>query len=231
MMKDDKAMKRFELVSLDMFQTLVNVNSRMEQIWKPILSDTYTYEAAEECAQLLLSYFFEHGVRLKGTKQFFLTKEIYERSFVNVFEDFNISYDAVAANKILFDEHKLSEFYEDTLKFLDRISKEYKICIISDADDAMIPMFYADYGIHMFTSERYKSYKNDDGNIMFKEMLKLYNIAPEKVVHIGDSVSDIVGAKREGIIACWLNRSKKSWEHEVKPDFVVETLDDLEEIL
>lgn len=224
-------MKRSELVSLDMFQTLVNVDTRTEQIWKPILSNTYTYKAAEECAQLLLSYFFEHWAQLRNTKQFFLTKEVYERSFVNVFEHLNISYDPTAANKILFDEHKLSEFYEDTLKCLDRLSAEYKTCIISDADDAMIPGFYADYGIHIFTSERYKSYKNDDSNTMFKEMLKFYNIDPRKVIHIGDSVSDVVGAKRERIIACWLNRNKKAWEHEVKPDFVIETLNDLEEIL
>lgn len=224
-------MKQFDLVSLDMFQTLVNVNSRTEQIWKPILLDTYTNEAAEECAQLLLSYFFEHCVQLRNTKQFFLTKEVYERSFISVFEHLNISYDSIAANKILFEEHTLSEFYEDTLKFLDRISAEYKICIISDADDAMIPRFYADYGIRMFTSERYKSYKNDDDNTMFKEMLKFYNIDPRKVIHIGDSVSDVVGAKREGIIACWLNRNKKIWDHEVKPDFIIESLNDLEEIL
>lgn len=224
-------MKRFDLVSLDMFQTLVNVDSRIEQIWKPILSNAYTYKAAEEHAQLLLGYFFEHWVQLKNTKQFFLIKEVYERSFVSVFEHLNISYDPIAASKILLNEHTLSEFYEDTLKCLDRLSMEYKICIISDADDAMIPGFYPDYGIDIFTSERYKSYKNDDANTMFKEMLKFYNIDPRKVIHVGDSVSDVVGAKREGIIACWLNRNKRIWDHEVKPDFVIETLNDLEEIL
>ncbi|MFD3274447.1 HAD family hydrolase [Paenibacillus dendritiformis] len=224
-------MKQFELVSLDMFQTLVNVDSRIEQIWKPILLNSYTYEAANKCAHLLLRYFFEHWVEMRKTRQFFLTKEVYERSFLSVFEHLNISYDTTAANKILFEEHRLSEFYEDTLDFLSRISAKYKICIVSDADDAMLPRFYTDYGIHIFTSEQYRSYKNDDSNTMFKEMLKFYNVNPSKVIHIGDSVSDVEGARREGIITCWLNRNKKTWDYELKPDYVIESFNDLEGIL
>ncbi|SDE65959.1 putative hydrolase of the HAD superfamily [Fontibacillus panacisegetis] len=224
-------MKHFEVVSLDMFQTLVNVDSRIEQIWKPILSNIYTQEVANECAQLLLSYFLEYWAQMKNTQQFFLMKEVYERSFVSVFEHLNLSYDSIAANKSLFEEHTLSEFYEDTLEFLNRISEEYKICIVSDADDAMIPSFYTNYGIRMFTSEQFQSYKNDENNIMFKEMLKFFNTDPGKVLHIGDSVSDIVGANREGITTCWLNRNKRTWEHQVKPDYVIESLNDLEGIL
>ncbi|MNE75642.1 Pyrimidine 5'-nucleotidase YjjG [compost metagenome] len=83
----------------------------------------------------------------------------------------------------------------------------------------------------MFTSEQFQSYKNDENNIMFKEMLKFYNADPSKVLHIGDSVSDIVGANREGITTCWLNRNKRTWEHQVKPDYVIESLNDLEGIL
>ncbi|MDU5142970.1 MAG: hypothetical protein E6230_12345 [Paenibacillus dendritiformis] len=119
-------------------------------MWKPILLNSYTYEAANKCAQLLIHYFFEHWVEMRKTKQFFLTKEVYERSFLSVFEHLNISYDRTAANKILFEEHRLSEFYEDTLESLSRISAKYKICIVSDADDAMLPGFYTDYGIHIF---------------------------------------------------------------------------------
>ena len=70
-----------------------------------------------------------------------------------------------------------------------------------------------------------------DKNTMFKELLKFYDADPRKVIHIGDSISDVVGAKREGIIACWLNRDKKIWEHELKPDLIIESLNDLEVIL
>ncbi|MCM3698818.1 HAD family hydrolase [Paenibacillus macerans] len=224
-------MKPFEVVSLDMFQTLVNVDSRIEQIWKPILVNTYTYEAADECGRLLLSYFFEHWQQMKETKLFFLMREVYERSFGSLFRQMNLSYESAAALEILFEEHTRSEFYEDTVGFLKRILQKYKVCIVSDADEAMIPEFYKEYGMRILTSERYRSYKNDENNTMFKELLQIYHTNPDKVIHIGDSVSDVVGAKREGIKACWLNRHKRTWKHEVEPDFVIETLSDLESIL
>lgn len=102
---------------------------------------------------------------------------------------------------------------------------------MSDADDSMMPSFHTDYGITLFTSEQYRSYKNDVNNLMFKELLKYYNMKPGKVLHIGDSISDILGAKREGITTCWLNRNKLCWEHEVKPDYTIESLSELIEIL
>lgn len=224
-------MYKFEIVSLDMFQTLVNVDSRIEQIWKPILMRAYTHTTANENARLLLDYFMDHWMQLRETSQFFLLKEVYERSFSSVFQDKNITYAIKEANQILLEEHTRSAFYDDTVEFLDRISKKYITCIISDADEAMLPRFYEEYGIHMFNSEQYHSYKNDENNTMFKQLLKSYNADPSKVIHIGDSFSDVAGAKREGITACWLNRDKKTWEYELKPDFEIESLRDLDDIL
>ncbi|WP_158000416.1 hypothetical protein [Paenibacillus dendritiformis] len=44
-------------------------------------------------------------------------------------------------------------------------------------------------------------------------------------------MSDVEGARREGIITCWLNRNKKTWDYELKPDYVIESFNDLEGIL
>ncbi|SEN30448.1 HAD-hyrolase-like [Paenibacillus sophorae] len=95
----------------------------------------------------------------------------------------------------------------------------------------MIPYFYERYGVHLFTSERHQSYKNDNRNTMFKELLKFYRTNPKQVLHVGDSASDVLGANREGIVTCWINRNKRMWEHEVKPDYIVESLDEIEEML
>jgi putative hydrolase of the HAD superfamily len=95
----------------------------------------------------------------------------------------------------------------------------------------MIPHFYESYGAHLLTSERHQSYKNDEKNSMFKELLKYYGVDPKQVLHTGDSASDILGAKREGIVTCWINRNNKTWEHEIKPDYIIESLYEIEEIL
>lgn len=224
-------MKTFDVVSLDMFQTLVNVDSRREQVWRCILSEQYVQELAEQYAQLLLQYFMEHWKQLKETHRFHSTREVYERSFESVFRRFNIEFDVEEACNILFQEHTKAELYEDTVRFLDRILKQYKVCIVSDADEAMVPQFYTKYGIRNFISEHYRSYKNDEDNLMFKALLHYYKVHPSKVIHIGDSESDIIGAQREGIRACWLNRDKITWKHEIKPDFIISSLDDLKKIL
>ncbi|SEN30489.1 putative hydrolase of the HAD superfamily [Paenibacillus sophorae] len=70
-------MKDFKIISLDMFQTLVNIESRREQIWRPILQNTFTAQLAEEYGQTLLKYFFTHWNELRKTRQFHLMNEFY----------------------------------------------------------------------------------------------------------------------------------------------------------
>ncbi|RCX21431.1 putative hydrolase of the HAD superfamily [Fontibacillus phaseoli] len=224
-------MRSFEVVSLDLFQTLVNIDTRRSHIWQPILLNTYTDQLADEYAGLLLEGFFKHKEQFSKHEAFTLTAKVYEHSFADVFSAKEISYDCVKANRHLFRQHALSEFYEDTEAFLSRITKKYEVCIVSDADDAMVPPFYKDYGIRLLTSEQYSSYKNDEQNVMFKQLINYYQVAPGRIIHIGDSSSDVLGAKREGITACWLNRNKITWSHEVRPDLIVESLEELDGIL
>lgn len=85
-------MKNFEVISLDLFQTLVNVESRREYIWKPILQNKFTSQIAEEYAQLLLKHFFIHWTELKNTGQFILIHEVYKKSFTDIFHEKSISF-------------------------------------------------------------------------------------------------------------------------------------------
>ncbi len=224
-------LKPFEVISLDMFQTLVNVNSRREYVWRPILNGFFTSDLAEQCGERLLELFWDHSNDLRATKQFHLTQDIYKRCFESLFKEKGMTYDPLEATRILINEHTHSELYEDTVGFLEGIVNKYKVCIVSDTDEAMLPKFYLDYRLRIFTSEQYQSYKNDDHNAMFKQLLLTYRVNPSQVIHIGDSISDVVGAKREGIVSCWLNRERRSWGHEVKPDLVIHSLGDLDTLL
>ncbi|AIQ13027.1 hypothetical protein PDUR_14715 [Paenibacillus durus] len=62
-------------------------------------------------------------------------------------------------------------------------------------------------------------------------MLKFYRTNPKQVLHVGDSASDVLGASREGIVTCWINRNNRVWEHDVKPDYIVQSLNEIEELL
>ncbi|WP_058303241.1 HAD family hydrolase [Gorillibacterium timonense] len=222
---------KIEVISLDMFQTLVNINSRRELVWKPLLHDLYTAPLADRYAQSFQSHFLVHWAEAKASGRFCLLKEVYERSFAEFLQETKLPFAAQDAVELLFHGHREALFYEETASFLEKMSSRYRMCVVSDADEAMLPGFCTEYGIRMFHSEQHGSYKNDSDNRMFKEMLKHYGVRPEKVLHIGDSVSDVIGAQREGIRTCWLNRNKEIWKQEIQPDYTVESLTEVEDIL
>jgi putative hydrolase of the HAD superfamily len=67
---------------------------------------------------------------------------------------------------------------------------------------------------------------------MFRELLCHFGVEPERVIHVGDSVSDVLGAKRAGIAACWLNRTGREWQLPgSEPDFTIRRLDELFAVL
>ncbi|GGH16358.1 HAD family hydrolase [Paenibacillus segetis] len=224
-------MSRFEVISLDMFQTLVNVDSRKEQVWKRILQDTYTSELASEYGRTLLEHYYSVATEARRLREFVLTSDIYRGSFERIFAQHHISYDSSVAVEILFQEHRLSKLYEETEDVLKRLIKEFQVCIVSDTDIMMLPEFYKNYSIPLFASEQYQSYKNDQDNRMFKEVIQHYDIEPSKIIHIGDTTSDVIGAKRAGMTTCWINRDQQQWNQDIQPDYIIESLDEIFDIV
>lgn len=224
-------MNKFKVISLDMFQTLVNLDNRTLIMWEEILRDQYDVESAQKYQSMLLAHYFDIASRIRSEQAFVLTKDIYRECFERVFAELNITYDISTAVSILVHEHKQAELYKETLDFLEYITARYKVCIVSDTDEDMLPPFYEGYKVRLFASEPYKSYKNDHNNLMFQEIIKLYRVKPEEILHIGDTTSDILGALRAGIQACWINRKQQSWNHEQAPDYIIHTLDELIDIL
>lgn len=223
--------RRYEVISLDMFQTLVNIEGRREHVWRPILQQNYSEERAKELGSLLLRSYYESAAEIRKQGSFWTSREIYFRSFKRVFQQHRVDFDYAQAVDILFAQHRRSALYEDTERFLQKVCREYQVCIVSDTDNLMLPEFYLDYPVTLFTSEKYQSYKNDSRNMMFHEVITRYGVAPEQIIHIGDGSSDVLGAARAGITACWINRTDACWEHEVKPDYTVASLDECYRLL
>lgn len=84
---------------------------------------------------------------------------------------------------------------------------------------------------NVFLSEKLKAYKGHSNGKIFKAVLNHYNINPNKVLHIGDSSSDIYGADRVGIDTCWINRNNYNKRFDLEPTFQIESLYDLFPIL
>lgn len=224
---------KFELICIDMFQTLVNVNSRVSYIWKRILGEEYTESRGLECARAVSKYVingFHEGV--SNHTEFVNLKTMFKPFFQTVLEEMNVSFDAEIAVGIFMDEHTNAVPYDDVNDFFNLFRNTVPICLVTNADFEMVEPIIKKYKFdEVFISEITMAYKNEPKGKIFKEVLRHYSISPEKVLHIGDSSSDIIGANRVGIKTCWINRENRTWNYSTQPDYIIESLNEVRDII
>ena len=214
-------MGQIKVVSIDMFRTLVDLESVEQVVWHMLLKDKYTVALAKECAAYAGNSLFKYLPQNK----FLPVKSIFMAPFTDLFSNIDIEFDPVEATRLWARQHSLSKPFDDAMLFLNSVGKEYPICLASDTDDDMLgtleQMHDFDY---IFISERLGSYKaNADGGF-FSAIVNHYGVRPEEIIHIGDGRLEIVSASKAGIITCWLNRTSIEWSHDIKPDYEVSSL-------
>ncbi len=97
--------------------------------------------------------------------------------------------------------------FPDAVAALDRL-RGVPIAIVSNADDRFLRDLLGRCGVDVaivITSEATRSYKPDPG--IFVAALSALGTRPGSTLHVGDSYyEDVVGSKRVGMAAAWLNR-------------------------
>lgn len=220
-------MKNISIVSVDMFQTLVDVSSRRYRLWKRLLNKKYSMHLAEEYWSLATELIFKNYDELfRRGKEFISCRAIMEMSFRELFLEVGLNLNPEEGARILVEEHGLASPYEDTKVFFEIVGKRFPICVVSDADDDMIQPLIKLYKFDkVFTSEQYQAYKGNPGSKIFRAVIDYYGIRPEKILHIGDSKYDVLGASRAGLKNCWLNRKGRKWQsEEARPAYTVTSL-------
>jgi putative hydrolase of the HAD superfamily len=212
----------FKLISIDVFQTLVDVPSIEEKVWKIFLKEKYSpiiaKKGSDYIGKRILNYFSREVLE---KNKFETVKFVYSRYFSEAFQKFHIDFDPDEAAVIFAHQHNYAVPYSDTETFLEFIGDNYTYLISTDADnDMIIGMNYWKNSDKIFTSEDLKCYKMSITNRFFKSILDYYQVDPKKILHIGDSASDIVNPKSLGIKTCWINRTNTAWRYEIEPDFV-----------
>lgn len=225
-------MRGIKVISLDMFQTLVNLRSRKESVWRRILKDSYT----EEKANLYNDISMKNIMKILEDKvyevEFKELKEVFKLGYEEAFKSLEVDLDKDLCAEIFIEEHNLSEEYEDSLEFVEKIKEKYIVCLTSDADYIMIDEIVKRYPFNkIFISGEVKSYKKHPSGKIFNEIIKEFNVSPEEVLHIGDSASDIIGAQRAGMKTCWINRHDYKLKDGIAPDIKVSSLKELSNML
>lgn len=222
-----------KLISLDIFQTLVDINPIKPEISRIFLEEDYSVESAENLWTAMTDRLIEYfNKEIIADATFRTVKAIYERCYADVFPKLAIDFDPEEAGQILAEYHNNAEPFDDAEKFVEYIEGKYSYCLSSDTDNDMIKNNrFARNGHKVFTSEDLRTYKYFKENIFFKTVLDSFDYDPHEVIHIGDSASDIINPKRLGIKTCWLNRNNGTWPHEIEPDFICSSLMELMDVL
>ena len=219
-------MTDFSVVSIDMFGTLVDINSIRHAVWRTFLRDRYTAELAEEYWSRVGDLLFQLiDDQIFEVRPYTSLKAIFETMYSRFFSLIGLDFDPKEAALVLAHHHPFSTPHNDAVAFLDSVGRQYPICLASDTDEDMLGSLL---DLHPFdkvvTSEGRASYKASADRRFFSEIIDHYRVRPEHIIHIGDSSYDIIGASESGLITCWLNRNQSVWSHNIAPDYEVSSL-------
>jgi len=226
-------MKNYKVISLDMFQTLANVQSREEYIWKRILKADYSEELKNKYVMLAGRKIVEHFHSTASCASEFRTlKEIFYDNFKEIFQETALECCPEEAMMIFVEEHGYSEIYKDSIEFVKRACQKYNVCLVSDADIEMVEPILKQFDFDkVFISEFARSYKRDPQNKIFQDVIGHYKVDPNTILHIGDSSSDMYGATKAGIDVCWINRHEYTKRFDFEPNYSIKSLEELYSVL
>ena len=123
--------------------------------------------------------------------------------------------------------------FPEVREALTRLSKRYKLAILSNVDDALLEPALKALGVRFddtITAEQVRSYK--PVNTHWKEALERFRITEDALFHVGaSSLHDVMPAKQLGIACAWINRHNEKAFASAAPDVMLPDLSGLPEYL
>lgn len=125
----------------------------------------------------------------------------------------SVGYDGVHAEAAFAEfwrhRHDL-DFFPDAIPALDALRSRYRLGAITNgnADIALVGLDqHFDFSL---IAAEFGAYKPEPS--IFLEACRRAGVAPHEALHVGDDpLLDVVGAKRAGMAAAWVNRRGASW--------------------
>lgn len=225
-------MKQISMISFDIFQTLVDVNARIPFIWSGILGDEYTQDKGKHGAHCMYQCLGPAMKKAACSDNFVPMRDVFIDSATNslLLSGMALAPHTIADN--LIKQHAQAPFYHEVQATLDRLSEMYPIILCSDSNRNMVNLLMGQIPHSQeFISEEIGAYKGDAQGRFFQKVLSMLDVPPETILHVGDSPSEILGAKNAGMQACWLNRGSHEWTEKIQPDYIIASLDELLTIL
>jgi 2-haloacid dehalogenase len=199
---------QFEVVSFDCYGTLIDWESGILPVLKQLLSNREIDFSDDGTLEL----FAEYESELESDNHDYIKyRDILQQIVQKFGQKFNFEPTETESGteiNCLVDSLKNWQPFPDTVAALSALKQKYKLAVISNIDDDL----FAGTAKHLkvefdwlITAEQVRSYKPSTRN--FEIALETMGIAPEKLLHVAQSVyHDIVPAKALGISTVWVNR-------------------------
>ena len=206
---------RLKLLSFDVFGTLVGVRDGSHAAFARMLSEA---GATHVDVKAFWESWEERNIEAYWAP-YRPYKEICRDSLAATFEAFGIKGRAETIS-YYFDAFPTFERYPDVIDTLDRLSRRFKLALVSNIDDDLLAATPLKRTFDLVcTAERARGYKPD--GTLFRYLPANAGVAAEEILHAGQSqLTDMVGAKPLGLTVAWINRRGVALQPEVpQPDF------------
>lgn len=216
----------FKAVIFDAYGTLLR-NDELIQVPRRIVADHGLSAPIEEVWRAWSELYHEATLQAP----FRTLREIEAVIMPRVLRQFGAAADAAPYIELFFQVTTTIELYPETLETLNALG-HVRTAILSNADHEHQAAWNFTLPVEfILISEALRAYKPD--RLAFERALERLGLAPQEVLHVGDSdVDDVKGAKEAGLAVAWVNRDGRRRRSGVPaPDFEIRDLSDLPRLL
>jgi putative hydrolase of the HAD superfamily len=122
------------------------------------------------------------------------------------------------------------ELYPDAATALPRLAARWPIASLTNGNADLARIGLARHFAVQVSARAFGAAKPDPR--IFRHAAEQLGAAPACIAHVGDDPElDVIGARRAGMVAVWLNRSGDAWPHDEAPDVEITSLAELERAL
>jgi 2-haloacid dehalogenase len=216
-----------KMMSFDVFGTLISVRDSSYGAFQRILDEV---GAGNLDVRTFWEYWEHRNIR-HYWEPYRTYREICKLSLAESFAHFGIAGESRLINHY-FDAFAKFSLYDDVIPTLDRLSRRYKLAVVSNIDDDLLALTPLKRNFDLVcTAERAKGYKPDGA--LFRYLIDHAGVAKLDILHSGQSqFTDLVGGKPLGLTIAWINRRQIALDDSVpRPDFILPDIQSLHGIL
>ncbi len=218
-------MRKPRLVTFDAFGTLFKLDEvASRDVMEDIIGATGLRMTPDELGRI----WWDKSYQVATEGRFVTVMEATREALSLLFRDVGIQADADAYTRRLLQLWMGTGAYAEVPEALKSL-EGFTLGVISNIDNDLLEVLlessdFGDIFALIVTSEDVRAYKPD--RRIFEAALRKAGCRPEEALHVGDSpVDDVLGPKRMGMMAGWVNRRGDELKGRIpRPDFTVRDL-------